>query len=131
MAYDQKLADAESAMKRLQDKLAKYEAAGGEHQEETMSASVALELSGNTQLRCIQCGCQNFRICMECNEDTDEISDAVANNVECSTCHALYQVNLVRPSAPPMSDPTNLPGLVQGAMNPNFPGSVAPDMEEE
>lgn len=57
---------------------------------------IELKQSCNTQLRCVQCGAQNFRICMECDEATDEVSTIVANNVECSSCHALYQINLVR-----------------------------------
>ena len=59
-------------------------------------ATIELEPSCNTQLRCTACGCQNFRICMECNEETNETSATIANNVECSDCHALYQINLVR-----------------------------------
>lgn len=59
-------------------------------------SKIELELSCNTQLSCVKCGSQDFRICMECNEETDEISTTAANNVECSACHALYQVNLVR-----------------------------------
>lgn len=58
---------------------------------------VALELSCNTQLACEKCGGQDFRICMEADEATDEVSKTVANNVECSACHALYQVVLMRP----------------------------------
>lgn len=58
---------------------------------------VELELSCNTQLACTQCGGQDFRICMECDEETNELSKTVVNNVECSKCHGLYQVNLVRP----------------------------------
>jgi hypothetical protein len=63
---------------------------------ELLMARVELELSCNTQLRCTECGCQNFRICMDCNEEANEMSATVVNNVECSACHALYQVNLVR-----------------------------------
>lgn len=60
-------------------------------------AKLALERSCNTQLAC-DCGSQNFRICMEADEETNEVSKTVANNVECSACHALYQVVLVRES---------------------------------
>lgn len=59
-------------------------------------ATIQLEPSCNTQLRCVECGNQNFRICMECNEETNETSETLANNVECSACHALYQVSLVK-----------------------------------
>jgi transcription elongation factor Elf1 len=59
------------------------------------SGSIALELSCNTQLRCLECGQQNFRICMDADEETDEVSTTVVNNVECSNCHALYQVKFL------------------------------------
>jgi transcription elongation factor Elf1 len=68
--------------------------------DQTPKATVALELSCNTQLACLQCGRQDFRICMEADEVTDEISKTLVNNVECSACHALYQVNLVVPARP-------------------------------
>ncbi len=55
-----------------------------------------LELSCNTQLSCEKCDGQNFRICMDVNEETNELSRTLVNNVECSNCHALYQVNLIR-----------------------------------
>lgn len=61
-----------------------------------MIGKAALELSCNTQLACEVCGHQNFRICMDVNEATDETSKTLVNNVECAACHALYQVNLVR-----------------------------------
>lgn len=57
---------------------------------------VALELSCNTQLRCTECEGQNFRICMDADETTDEVSTTLVNNVECSVCHALFQVVLLR-----------------------------------
>lgn len=60
---------------------------------------IELEESCNTQLRC-KCGSQNFRICMDADEATDVVSDHYANNVECSACHVLYQVVLVREQAP-------------------------------
>lgn len=53
---------------------------------------IELELSCNTQLACLQCGSQNFRICMDADEETNEVSSSAVNNVECSACHALYQV---------------------------------------
>lgn len=53
---------------------------------------IKLELSCNTQLSCEKCLSQNFRICMEADEETDELSEVMINNVECSNCHALYQL---------------------------------------
>lgn len=57
---------------------------------------VKLQRSCNTQLKCVECGHQNFRICMEVNEKTNRMSKRIVNNVECSSCHALYQVELIR-----------------------------------
>lgn len=73
-----------------------------------MNKKVELELSCNTQLVCTECGCQNFRICMDADEKTDEVSTTLVNNVECSACHALFQVNLVRsdPDHPKVGDGT-------------------------
>lgn len=62
-------------------------------------SNLALELSCDTALACERCQSQDFRIAMECDDDSGEISKTHANNVECSRCHALYQVNLVRPSS--------------------------------
>jgi hypothetical protein len=39
-----------------------------------------------------KCGSPNFRIFMETNEETDEQSDTVINNVECSACHTLFRL---------------------------------------
>lgn len=67
---------------------------------EVRHGTIALELSCNTQLRCAECGSQDFRLGMEADEDTNEISTSVANNVECSKCHALYQIKYF-PALPP------------------------------
>jgi hypothetical protein len=58
-------------------------------------AHLELEESCNTALRC-KCGSQSFRIFMEVNEDTNELSATDANGVECDGCHELFQIKLVR-----------------------------------
>lgn len=65
----------------------------------TAAGRIALELSCNTQLQCQRCPSQDFRICMEVDEETDEVSTSVVNNVECASCHALYQVRYFPPPA--------------------------------
>ena len=54
-------------------------------------ATARLVESCNTALRC-SCGSQQFRIHMDCDDATDEVSSTVMNNVECQSCHALYQL---------------------------------------
>lgn len=53
---------------------------------------IELEKSCNTALTCIKCSSQQFRIQMECDEETNEISTILVNNIECQMCHELYQV---------------------------------------
>jgi hypothetical protein len=42
-----------------------------------------------------ECGSKSFRIFMETNEDTDEMSEVRINNVECDQCHKLFQLEYV------------------------------------
>jgi hypothetical protein len=74
-------------------------------------AHLELELSCNTALRC-KCGSQSFRIFMEVDEDSNELSDKDANGVECDACHELFQIKLVR-SDPPHSQEANAPVTVE------------------
>jgi hypothetical protein len=57
-----------------------------------------LEESCNTALRC-KCGSQSFRIFMEVDESSNELSAQDANGVECNGCHELFQIKLVRDDA--------------------------------
>jgi len=58
-------------------------------------AKLELEKSCNTALRC-ECGSQSFRIFMEVDDETNELSKSDANGVECDGCHELFQIKLVR-----------------------------------
>lgn len=56
-------------------------------------AKIELVESCNTALQC-KCGAQSFRVFMEVDEATDELSHTLVNNLECAACHQLYQVRL-------------------------------------